>query len=575
MTTTTRRSFLQLAAGSSAVLMARPALSAPAIESTDYSEVIERLEDAIARTMNEAAIPGLAISLVDRDRLVWAQGFGHTDRSRRQAVTTDTRFGLQSISKTYTATAVLGAVSDGLLDLDDPLKKHLPGWTIRSRHAGDQAAKITLRHLLSHRSGLCHEAPLGNNYDSRPCSFEDHIRSISRSWLLFAVGERHSYSNLGIDLAGYVLQLKRKQSFATCMRESLLEPLGMAASTYDQTIVLDDTSVARGHRGDFETPRQSIPMLPAGGLYSTARDTARFLSFQLAGGRLRDRQLIPAELLDEMARPQFPIASSQAGGCGLGIFNVASLGTTRLVHNGGGYGFSSHHTWLPEYGLGVAILCNQQNASMQTLATQALWMMVAARRGQVSPTPVYAPIQDFEVMLRPAQLQRLTGTYRRNGSVVTVQADGPGLALLSGSSTVRLRPHAATEFFAGSQRYLFDLEQTGNAQGIRVIGPDYNENFVEYWPLNDSPQDAPGPELPEWREFVGRYVGRKYGQDAPLAVFAKNGFLYLDWEGGLKLNSYRPGLFFTADGEAVEFQRDALTLGNRPFAKVCDALTEP
>jgi CubicO group peptidase (beta-lactamase class C family) len=116
------------------------------------------LKEELPGLMAQANVPGLAIAIVDGERLVWAEGFGYTDRSHQVKVTLDTLFSLQSISKTYTATGFLMAVDKGWLRLDDPLRKYMPKFTAKSRFGTDEAKKITLRHLLSHWSGLPHEA---------------------------------------------------------------------------------------------------------------------------------------------------------------------------------------------------------------------------------------------------------------------------------------------------------------------------------------------------------------------------------------------------------------------------------
>jgi CubicO group peptidase (beta-lactamase class C family) len=93
--------------------------------------------------------------------------------------------------------------------------------------------KITLRMLLSHTAGFAHEAPFGSNYDHPAYSFEDHIASISDTWLKFPVGTRYAYSNLGIDLAGYILQVRSGTPFVQYAQQTVLDPLGMSGSTLD------------------------------------------------------------------------------------------------------------------------------------------------------------------------------------------------------------------------------------------------------------------------------------------------------------------------------------------------------
>lgn len=191
---------------------------------------------SIAEGMTEGKIPGLSIALVDREGVIWTAGFGHTDYDLKTPVTPDTIFSIQSMSKTFTATLVMLAVQEGLVDLDTPISEYLPDFKVKSRFEENPQDKITLRHLLSHTAGLTHEAPVGNNYERKAPSFEAHIRSISDTWLKFPVGAQSSYSNLGVDLAAYIVQPKSGHSFAEYMKTRLFDQLDMSNSsvnTYD------------------------------------------------------------------------------------------------------------------------------------------------------------------------------------------------------------------------------------------------------------------------------------------------------------------------------------------------------
>lgn len=127
-------------------------------------------------------------------------------------------FNLMSGSTMYTATAVLLAVQDGLLDLDEPLTSDLPGFGVHSTWESGPERRMTLRVLLSHRSGLTHEAPRGSNVDSSDRSFDDHCRSISDTWLLFPVGHHAEYGNLAFDLAAWTVACWTQPCSRRCTR---------------------------------------------------------------------------------------------------------------------------------------------------------------------------------------------------------------------------------------------------------------------------------------------------------------------------------------------------------------------
>lgn len=529
----------------------------------DYSSVITKLKEQIPPLLKQNNIPGLAIALVDGEKLVWADGFGYADLGNTQRVSADTLFSLQSISKTYTATGFMLAVDKGWIKLDEPLRKYLPGFTVKSRFGDGEVDRITFRHLLSHRSGLSHEAPCGNNFDESPCPFADHIRSISETWLMFPVGERYRYSNLGIDLAGYALELRARKPFAQFMRDELFRPLGMTSSTFVFSEATSHSSFAKGHTNNKANTVTPIPMIPAGGMYSTVKDMARFISFHLMGGKVNGRQVIRTNLLKEMYATQFAMAG-QVGGYGLGITNWSWRGNTVLNHNGGGYGYSTTQTWMPERQVGVVVLTNsaQGGAAAGGVAYRTLQMMIEAKYGSFPETSSSRTNDRPIITLEAEVLRRLQGRYKPQGALVDFKLEDGGLAYIGGGEKLKLNPYSPTEFSAGGRKFIFELNQMGWPKGVRII-----DRFgAEYLPLSERPDNEAGPNQREWREYLGEYTTKT--SNSVVKVVIEHGYLYLSgWQGGLRLTEYEHGLFFTADGEAVLFQNGRMLLGSRLFQK--------
>lgn len=244
--------------------------------------VIARYRERIPELMADQDVPGLAIALVDREGPLWVEGFGHRDDDG-SPVTTGTIFGVESMSKVFTATAVMQAVEAGRLDLDEPITTYLPDFTVHSAFEPRPERRITLRMLLSHTAGLTHEAPVGNSLELDRGTFAEHVRSISDTWLRFPVGTGFAYSNLGIDLAGHVLERVEHRPFAALVADSLLVPVGMRRSTFDRAAISVDDDRAVPHVDVYPDPPIVEAMTAAGGLYSNADDLAGFLQLQLRG----------------------------------------------------------------------------------------------------------------------------------------------------------------------------------------------------------------------------------------------------------------------------------------------------
>jgi CubicO group peptidase (beta-lactamase class C family) len=339
------------------------------------ANMIATYRERIPELMAEQDIPGLAVAVVGRDRVLWAEGFGARD-DEGDPVTPDTIFGLESPSKLFTATAVMQAVEAGRLDLDEPITAHLPDFTVHSAFEAHPERRITLRMLLSHTAGLTHEAPVGNSNELDPGTFDEHVLSISDTWLRFPVGSGFAYSNLGIDLAGYILERAEGRPFPDVMRDSLLDPLGMDRSTFDRAEIGADDNRAVPHVDYYPEPPLYEPMTAAGGLYSSADDLARFLRFQLGEGTYDGRTVVDRDSMEEMRTIPPPFAGEQAG-YALGVsrtrWNVYPQRPDLFNHSGGGSGFMSDLWWAPQVGLGVAVLTNSDDHDLQvTLALSIL-----------------------------------------------------------------------------------------------------------------------------------------------------------------------------------------------------------
>lgn len=334
--------------------------------SDPVADVIDGYRELIPTLMREQHVPGLAVTVVDDRGFVWTEGFGVTDGTGSDAVTPDTIFSIQSMSKAFTATGVMLAVQAGLLDLDEPITTYLPDFTVHSIFEQHPESKITLRRLLSHTAGFTHEAPVGNNWDADAASFEAHVRSISDTWLRFPVGTGYGYSNLGIDLAGYILQTVTGQRFEDWERDTVLRPLGMTSSSFDADVIDATRNRAIGH--DQAMSRYvAIPMVPAGGMYASVDDLARFLEFQLGDGAVDGRQMLDRQLVDEMRTVQYPTRGGRFG-YGLGVARTGwyrGRNADLFSHGGGGFGFIADLYWLPELQLGIAVLTNSADHDLQ------------------------------------------------------------------------------------------------------------------------------------------------------------------------------------------------------------------
>jgi len=555
MTNTSRRTFLVGAGMTAAASLFRKGATSAAstIQApADLQPLIERERENILSTLDKDDVPGAAVCLLYQGKPAWIEGFGVTDRQSRRAVGTGTIFSIQSTSKNFTATAIMLAVQRGLLDLDKPITSYVPNFTVQSRFEPRPQEKMTLRLLLSHRAGFTHEAPVGNNYDPAFPDFETHIRSISQTWLRFPVGARYRYSNLGIDLAGYILQLVSGRPFADCLKSMIFDPLGMADSTVATEVYADRKDRAVGHQKSYAAVPLKTPLIPSGGVYTSARDMAAYLAFHLNRGQAGGKTLLQESLWQDMH------SFSLGGDYGLCVIRTemryGNSPVRDLNHRGGGFGFGCMFRYCPEAQLGWVAMFSRPTSAAYEMGAGLLDAILTRRYGARSARVAAQDLPTIQPQER--QLALLAGNYLGRAAPAEIKFEGGILGMKVESAFAPLQftsPNdafiAAPDGSAVTYRY-FPAGQGEAAHFECFIG----ENSLDY---NDGPNDPAGPNSASWDAFVGQYSIDQWGRSQSVSVHRKHGYLYFD-DRRLILE-LQPGLFFTADGEAVDFRHAAPT----------------
>jgi CubicO group peptidase (beta-lactamase class C family) len=531
------------------------------------TQIVEEFKSKVPSWFRESNIPGIAFAIVDDEKILGQQVGGHTTRNKDRLIDPETIFSIQSMSKSFTALGVLMAVQDGLLDLDEPITTYLPDFTVNSPYEEHPQRKMTLRLLLAHRAGFTHEAPLGNNYDCRPHTFEEHVLSISDSWLRYPVDYCFSYANQGIDLAGYILQIKSGMPFWEYIKIKVLDPLGMTSTTLNFEEIKKRTNRALGH----VSPRSyipdgipvDIPMIPAGGVYSNISDMGRYLQFHINKGRISGKQILREDLIEEMHSVQFPETRQKAGyGLCLNKYFVSS--TYLLFHSGGGYGFSSLMTMHPELKIGVVTMSNSSRSPVS--GGRIFEVINTIIEEKYGPTQVWT--QEFDESLytsidpKDRRVHNIIGLYEEN-TKIGYKNNEFGITL--GSDFYPLKMHIGTEGLFGRFGEFSELRFKPSLKGrpgtIVILNRKSGECRLYDFHKPDVSQDEPGPNKQEWQRYLGSYKILSWGRmgDSLVIVGIKDG--YLTWNGA-RCYEYLPGLFFKYDGEALDFRGTISTARN-------------
>jgi CubicO group peptidase (beta-lactamase class C family) len=349
-------------------------------QDSPYKDLINHFQIEIPKQMNAKGNVGVAVALTDENGIIWAQGFGYTDNDEKYKVDEETLFGLESITKVFNAISILIAYQNGLLDLDIPIANYLPGFHFNSKFEEKPENKITLRHLLCHKSGLQADAPVGNTYDWQPnyswrsISFDEHIASINNTWLRSPVGKEYFYSNCGADLSGYILQTQSKMDYAEYVKKNLFEPLQIEKSLFNPEYNdLNRTHIAIGHAPGYEQIPWYTPQMQASSLYSNVIEVSKLIRLFLNNGKFNNKIIIDSTILSQMYQIPFNNDFSiSPSGYGLGIEIQTKNNTFLYGHSGGAFGFGARALWYPKYKLGVVVLTNSMSGLSYDLAEKIL-----------------------------------------------------------------------------------------------------------------------------------------------------------------------------------------------------------
>ncbi len=530
--------------------------------SDELRPLIDEARDQIRAAMTTDRIPGAAICLIHDRRPAWIEAFGVIDEKSRRPVDLDTIFSIQSTSKNMTTTAIMLAVQRGLLDLDRPIVAYLPEFTVNSRFEAKPQATMTLRHMLSNRAGFTHEAPIGNNDDLSFPSFEAHVRSISDTWLRCPVADRFRYSNLGFDLAGFILQTVMRKPFAACLDELLFMPLGMSSTTARTSDYMRRANRALGHVDGYETRPRALPFIPAGGVYASVRDMATYLQCHLDKGRSGGRALLQESLWNEMH--SFPFGGAYSLGVAGWKLRFGETDFYTFHHNGGGCGFGSVFRFYPEQGVGLGVLFNRAVGSAYGWGGSLVDQILTRRHGAPQPK---VRIDDFTESTVPAEtLGKFVGNWVSRESSSDFRIRAGGLIIRNGPEELRARVLSASEIAmtagpnGNATHMTYFPAKAGSTAHIETA---FSFTHLDY---NDGPNDPPGPDKAQWRAYEGKYwlhFWRRPVND--VIVHRQNGYLYLN---SLRLvEELEPGLFFTGDGEAVDFRGKVPTWRSVPLRR--------
>jgi len=384
-----------------------------------------------------------------------SQGYGMANLEHGVANTPQTKFRLGSVTKQFTAAAILQLQEQGLLNVNDPISTYLPDYP--------QAEQITLHHLLTHTAGVPNYTGFADYAQKKRTAMilDDVIAWFSNKPLEFTPGDRYCYSNSGYVVLTKLIEASSGQSYVDYLQHHIFEPLGMTDSGYDRPeLILSHrasgytSSPAGYHHADFLD--MSIP-LGAGALYSTVEDLYKW-----------DQALYSHAILSESSRHSIFAPMARMGEqeshvyYGYGWVIDRPNERDRVSHGGRIDGFTTSIARYPHEQVTIIVLSNLETAPVARISNDLaaiLW-----------DEPYEMPRQHRAIELNPAIYQAYVGDYEFAPEVIlTVTSEAQRIfAQLTGQERLEIFPESATEFFLTvvDAQLTFEVDKTGKASHV-------------------------------------------------------------------------------------------------------------
>jgi len=392
------------------------------------AEALHLLEIWVEAQLAYERIPGISMSVVHDQELVWSRGFGYSDLEKKTPTTPKTVYSICSISKLFTSIAVLQLRDRGLLRLDDEVKQHLAWFNIEETYKKD--GPIIIEGLLTHSSGLPREADFPYWTEASFPAREKIVERVSHQKTLYPARTHYQYSNLGLTLAGEIVAQVSGKSYADYVKENILAPLGLADTSPEIPQALKGKQLATGY-GAFKRDgtRDTVPFFqvrgiaPAAGYASTVEDLAKFASWQFRLLENGDDEILNHNTLRDMHRVHWMDPNWRTTR-GLGFSVWRSKDKTFVGHGGTCPGYRSNLTLRPEEKFAAVFMANTLGVRSR-LFTQRAYEIVAPAIAEALVSPDDAKQADEALTI-------YTGLYERpiGGETAVITWKG-GLAMVS------------------------------------------------------------------------------------------------------------------------------------------------
>ncbi|HYV03284.1 MAG TPA: serine hydrolase domain-containing protein [Blastocatellia bacterium] len=388
------------------------AASSPSTQaaSGEMTTKLAAIEKAIDDKRKELGVPGLSLAIVKDDRVIYAKGLGLKDVEGNLPATEKTLFAIGSCSKAFTAMAAVMSVDDGKLSLEDSPRKHIPYFKLQDP---DADAKVTVRDLLCHRSGLDGTDLL---WFPGVLNREEVIKGAGAAKPTAKLGEKFQYQNVMFSAAGEVVAHAQHSTWEQVISQRIFKPIGMSLSNTSKAETMKSPDFAIGYDITKKPPKRLVMrdltnIAPAGAINSNAVDMAKWLRLMLGAGVFEGKRLVSEKGFSDLTTKQITISGATGYALGWGVMDWN--GHKVLTHSGGIDGFNSMVAVMPDQQLAFCVLTNVTTSRIGTTVRDAVFNNIigkpeaaaAAGAGDPAEAGSYsAPGLAIDVVLKDGKL---------------------------------------------------------------------------------------------------------------------------------------------------------------------------
>ena len=406
-------------------LLALALIQAPAVTAQSLPDSTRVAINRVFAAWSASNSPGCAVGVSRNDQTLFQNGYGMANLEHDVPITPASIFHVASVSKQFTAAAIMLLAADGKLALDDSIRKYLP-------ELPDYGHLITIRHLLTHTSGLRDQWDLlimarGGRFEENRITEADVLEIVARQKALnFVPGSEYLYSNTGFTLLGTIVKRVSGQSLRAFAEERIFRPLGMRDTHFHDDYTMVVKGRAAGYAPSGRQWRVSLPNYDTYGATSLFTTVGDLLTWE---ANFSKPTVGTAPLFAAMATSA-TLTNGDSTAYGYGIAIEEYRGTRLIGHGGADAGYRTYVARAPEHGLGVVVLCNAASANPGALTRGVIDVLVGSKLAAL--TPPFRPT----ITLTTEQLAPFVGVYQhpQTGApqVVTVRRDTLALGRITG-----------------------------------------------------------------------------------------------------------------------------------------------